>query len=81
MVANKPYENIAKFKYLVTILTHQNCIHEKLRNRLNSGNAYYNSVQSLLSSFLLSHKLKIKIYITIVFPVVSYVYVELGVSY
>ena len=36
------------------------------------GNAYYYSAQNLLSSSVLSKKLKIKIYRTIIFPVVLY---------
>jgi hypothetical protein len=39
---------------------------------LNSGNACYHSVQTLLSSRLLSKNLKIRIYKTIVLPVVLY---------
>jgi hypothetical protein len=41
-------------------------------SRLNSGNAYYHSVQSLLSSRLLSSNIKVKIYKTITLPVVLY---------
>jgi len=37
-----------------------------------SGNACYHSVQNLLSSRLLSKNLKIKIYRTIILPVVLY---------
>jgi hypothetical protein len=40
--------------------------------RLSSGNACYHSVQNLLSSRLLSKNLKIRIYKTIVLPVVFY---------
>jgi hypothetical protein len=40
--------------------------------RLNSRNACYHSVQSLLSSRLLSRKLKVKICKTIILPVVLY---------
>jgi hypothetical protein len=29
-VANRSYESAAKFKYLVTTLTDQNCIHEEI---------------------------------------------------
>jgi hypothetical protein len=47
-------------------------MHEEIKSRLNSGNASYNSVQSLLSSRLLSRKLKVKIYRTIILPVVLY---------
>jgi hypothetical protein len=39
---------------------------------LNSGNACYHSVQSLLSSRLLSRNLKIIMYKTIMLPVVLY---------
>jgi len=39
---------------------------------LVSGNACYHSVQNLLSSRLLSKNLKIKLYRTIILPVVLY---------
>jgi hypothetical protein len=47
-------------------------MHEELKSRLNSGNACYHSVQSLLSSHLLSRNLKVKIYKTIILPAVLY---------
>ena len=50
-----------EFKYLETTLTHQNSIQEEIKGRLKSGNAYYHSVQNLLSYNLLSKNLKIKI--------------------
>jgi hypothetical protein len=50
----------------------QKCIHEEIKSRLNSGNASYHSVQSLLSSRLLSRNVKVKIYKTIILPVVLY---------
>ena len=60
-----------EFKYLGTTLTNQNSIAEEIKSRLRSGNACYHSVQNLLSSKLLSTKLKIKIYGTIILPVVN----------
>jgi hypothetical protein len=44
--------------------TNQNLIQEEIKRRLNSGNACYHSVQSFLSSRLLSKNLKIRIYNT-----------------
>ena len=45
---------------------------EEIKSRLKLGNAYYYSVQNLFSSSLLSKNLKIKIYRTIILPVVLY---------
>ena len=64
------FESVEDFKYLGTILTNCNSIQEEIRSRLKSGNACYHSVQNLLSSSLLSKYLKIKIYRTIILPVV-----------
>ena len=69
---NSTFERVEEFKYLGTTLTNRNAISEEIKNRLRSGNACYHSVQNLLSSRLLSKNLKIKIYRTIIWPVVLY---------
>ena len=71
-IDNSIFERVEEFKYLGTTLTNQNSIPEEIKNRLRSGNACYHSVQNLLSSRLLSKNLKIKIYRTIILPIVLY---------
>ena len=53
-------------------MTNKNYIQEEIKCRLKAGNSCYYSVQTLLSSRFLSKNLKIKIYKTIIEPVVLY---------
>jgi hypothetical protein len=70
--ANRSCEDTVKLRNLKTTLTDQKCMHEEIKSRLNSGNACYHSVQSILSSRLLSRNVKVKIYKTIILSVVLY---------
>ena len=65
-------ENVEQFKYLGTTLTNRKSIQKEIKSKLKLGNACYHSVQNLLPSSLLSKNLKIKIYRTIILPVVLY---------
>jgi hypothetical protein len=71
-IAKTSFEGVAKFKYLETTPTDQNCMNEEIKSRLISGNACYHSVRSILSSRLLSRNVKVKIDKTIIPPVVLY---------
>jgi hypothetical protein len=63
---------VSQFKYVGTTVINQNLIQEEIKRRLDSGNACYHSVQNLLPSRLLSKNVKVRIYKTIIFPVVLY---------
>jgi hypothetical protein len=53
-------------------VTNQNLILEEIKRRLDSGNAYYHSVQNLLSSHLLSRNVMVRIYKTVILPLGLY---------
>ena len=69
---NTSFERMQQFTYSRTTLKNQNSIQEKIKGRLKSRNACYNSVQNLSPSRLLSKNIKINTYRTITLPVVLY---------
>ena len=69
-IDNNTFERVEEFKYLETTSTNQNSIQDEIKSRLRSENACYHSVQSLLSSRLLSKNFKSKMYRIIILPVV-----------
>ena len=71
-IDNSSFERMEEFRYLGTTLIYQNSIQEEVKSRLRSGNVCYHTVQNVLSSSMLSKNLKIKIYRTIILPLVLY---------
>jgi hypothetical protein len=62
-IDNISFERVEQFIYLGRTSTDHNPIQEKIKNRLDSGNACYHSVQNLLSSSLLPKNMQIYRYI------------------
>jgi hypothetical protein len=60
-IANRFFENVTELKYLGMTPTNQNHVHKEIKSRLNSGNPFCYSVENLLSSYLLSKGVKIKV--------------------
>ena len=60
------------FKYLGRIITNQTSIQEEIKSRIKSENACCHLLQNLLSFSLFSKNINIKIYRTIILPVVLY---------
>jgi hypothetical protein len=61
---------VEQFIYLGTTLMNQNFIPEEIKSRLKSGNVCYNSAQNLIFFQFTPKRIKIKIYRTIISPVV-----------
>ncbi|KAJ4445627.1 hypothetical protein ANN_12309 [Periplaneta americana] len=71
-IGDLSFEGVGKFKYLGATVTNINDTREEIKRRINMGNACYYSVEKLLSSSLLSKNLKVRIYKTVILPVVLY---------
>ncbi|KAJ4433996.1 hypothetical protein ANN_16315 [Periplaneta americana] len=71
-IGDLSFEEVEKFRYLGATVTNINDTREEIKRRINTGNACYYAVEKLLSSSLLSKSLKVRIYKTVILPVVLY---------
>ncbi|KAJ4433063.1 hypothetical protein ANN_15320 [Periplaneta americana] len=69
-IGDLSFEEVEKFKYLGATVKNINHTREEIKRRINMGNACYCSVEKLLSSSLLSKNLKVRIYKTVILPVI-----------
>jgi hypothetical protein len=70
---NSSFERVEEVKFFLIFLTNQNSIQKEIKIRLKSRHACYHFMQNLLYSGVLSKNINIKIYITIILPIVLYV--------
>lgn len=66
------YEQVETFKYLGVIVSSQSEEHIEIKNRINLASRSLHALNKLLSTRLLSHRTKLKIYKTIIRPVLLY---------
>ena len=60
VIGNLSFENVGKFPYLGITVTNTNDIREEIKRRISMANACYYLLEEILSSRLLSKKLKVK---------------------
>ena len=72
VIENLSFGKVEKFKYLGVTVRNTYDIRKEIKRRINVGNACYYSLEKILSSHLLSKKLKVNTYKTIILLVVLY---------
>ncbi|KAJ4426226.1 hypothetical protein ANN_27037 [Periplaneta americana] len=71
-IGHLSFEEVENFKYLGATAINIKDTREDIKCRINMGNACYYSLEKLLSSSLLSKNLIVRIYETVILPVVLY---------
>jgi hypothetical protein len=67
-------EVVQSYKYLGSTVNSDNSIEEEIQYRITLGNKAYYANQFLFKSRLISKKSKMKLYLSIIRPIVTYAY-------
>ena len=66
------YEGLAEFIYLDTLISNDNSVQKEIQRRILAGNRTYFAAISLFRNRLLSSSIKIRLYKTLIRPIVTY---------
>ena len=69
---NMSFESVQSFKYLGSTVNQNNTIEEEIKERLIAGNKTFYANQKMFQNKLLSKKSKLKLYWTLIRPIVTY---------
>ena len=73
-INNNQIEQVKSFNYLGSVVNGNNSIEEEIKQRIVQGNKAYFANLALFRSKLVSRKAKLRLYHTIIRPVVTYAY-------
>jgi hypothetical protein len=71
-VGNNEFEQVKELKYLGVTLNSKNIMHEEVNVKLNAANRCYFAMETLFKSKTLSKKVKEKLYISYIRPLLTY---------
>jgi hypothetical protein len=72
-IDNKGFEQVKSFKYLESTVNTDNAIEEEIKERIALGNKAFFANKMMFESKLISKKAKLKLYCSVIRPVVKYV--------
>ena len=81
IIRRQTINSLRGFVYLDVTPTNQSPLHEGIKRKLKSGNVSGQSVQNIWPTSLISKNINIKIYRTIILPVVLYGYETWSLSH
>jgi len=71
-IDNMSFESVQSFKYLGSTVKQNNTIEEEIKERIIAGNRAFYANKKMFQNKLLSNKCKLKLYWTLIRPVVTY---------